>query len=72
MPHTYEDGPCMAVSDDPLTGTKSGDCIPGCIRVDSSRYPHTPLLRVPVYWHKRAGCQTVTELFDLVQEVCGG
>lgn len=70
MPHAYEHGPHMAMQDDPLIGTKAGDCIPSCIQVDSSHYPHKPLLRVPTYWHKRAGCATVTDLWELVCEVC--
>ena len=74
MPHCYEDGARMAIGDDPLTGTKSGDCIPDCIRVDSSRYPHTPLLRVPLYEStlRRAKVRDVYELWRLVCWVCNG
>lgn len=74
MPHTYEDHPRMAMQFDPLTNTQAGDCIPGCIRVDSSRYPHAALLRVPLYSStlRRSQCRTTWDLFNLVVEVCGG
>lgn len=68
MVHCYEEGPRMAIGDDPLTGTRSGDCIPACIRVDSCRYPHAALLRVPITQHKRAGCRDVYELLQLIEE----
>lgn len=72
MAHCYYDHARMAMQYDPLTDTKQGDCIPGCIRVDSSQYPHAALLRIPVYHHKRAGCATVTELCELVDSMING
>lgn len=72
MPHIYEEGPHMAMQDDPFTGTRAGDCIPSCLRVDSDDWPHAPLLRVPVYHHKRANCPTVTDLFELMELLFNG
>jgi hypothetical protein len=46
MPHIYYDGFRMAMQFDPLTNTKQGDCIPGCLRVDG--HNGTPLMRIPV------------------------
>jgi len=66
MPHAYYDSPRMSIGDDPLTETKSGDCLPGCIRVDSSRYPNRCLLRVPVAKWKG----DLRDLMELVTEVC--
>jgi len=64
----------MAMQFDPLTDTAEGDCIPGCIRVDSDRYPHATLFRVPLYSStlRRCGVPDVYELWQLVEEVVNG
>jgi hypothetical protein len=70
--HCYEVMPTMAMHDDPLTGTKAGDCIPGHIKVASDHLPHAALLRVPVVQHRRVRCHDVYELWQLVEEVVNG
>lgn len=63
--HVYEDGPRFATAYDPLTNTPVSHCIPGCVRVDDSETGRA-LLRVPVYWHRRAQCADVYELWKFL------